>query len=128
MTAILLDIIFITALSRAFNTPVVDSLTSLAFQGEQENSSKQKPSSTVSADGGMSCPAAESGSCESQERAAASLSLGQLQVASVVDAFAATYLAAYRYSMTTQTLVCERERHPVRRCVYLRVLISTQIS
>ena len=100
MTAILLDIIFITALSRAFNISVVDSLTSLASQGEQENSSKQKPSSTVSADGGMTFPAAENGSCESQERAAASLSLGQLQVASVLDAFAATYLAAYRYSVT----------------------------
>ena len=104
MTAIMLDVIFITALSRAFNISV-DKLLSTTSQdgGRVGNSPKPRASSTVDEENSLTV---ENGDCECpKRRVTSSLSPGQLQIASVLDCFAATYHAAYRYSVE-----CSKQR------------------
>lgn len=92
MTAILLDIIFITALSRAFSVSI-DKLTSPA---QQEDGLENIPSQEPNVTNGETVAAILSSGGVSPDKTIHSLSKSQLEVAMLVNAFAATYNAAYR--------------------------------
>ena len=97
MTAILLDIIFITALSRACAISL-DKLLSPTQGARLDNTLPLEPDIK----NGEPTPLPRSNPCAvndsglSPDRMVSSLSRGQLEVATIVDAFAATYNAAYR--------------------------------
>ena len=90
MTAILLDIIFITAFSRAFSVSIHKLLSSAKQEDGLENTLSQEPNIT---DGET---VAVHSSHSSPDKSVSSLPQSQLEVAMIVDAFAATYNAAYR--------------------------------
>ena len=102
MTAILLDIIFMTALSRAFNVSI-HKLLSSTRQEEGPNNTLllQEPSTTTNDE----TIAVHSSNGSSSDKSVSSLSRGQLEVATIVDAFAATYNAAYRSALVS-IIVC----------------------
>ena len=91
MTAILLDIIFTTALSRAFNVSI-HNLLSAAEQNEKFKNTLSQESNI--ANGEMVAMHSSNGS--SLDKTVNSLSQSQLEICTLVDAFAATYNAAYR--------------------------------
>ena len=96
MTAILLDIIFMTALSRAFSVSIYRLLSSTKQEDGLRNALSQEPNIT---DGETVAVHSSNGS--SRDKSVSSLPQSQLEVAAIVDAFAATYNAAYR-----SVLVC----------------------
>lgn len=91
MTAILLDIIFMTALSRAFNVSIHNLLSAAEQDKKLKNTLLQEPNI---ANGEIVTIHSSNGS--SLDKIVSSLSQSQLEIASLVDAFAATYNAAYR--------------------------------
>ena len=91
MTAILLDIIFMTALSRAFNVPIHKLLSSAEEDEKFKNTVLQEPSI---ANGETVAMHSSNGS--SLGKTVSLLSQSQLEICTLVDAFAATYNAAYR--------------------------------
>ena len=95
MTAILLDTIFMTALSRAFGISMHKLLSSTKQEDGLENTLSQEPNIT---DGETVAACSNS---SSPDKSVSSLHQSQLEVAAVVDAFGATYNAAYR-----SVLVC----------------------
>ena len=99
MTAILLDGIVIAALSRAFDTNMNKLISSIHQDcGEDDSTLIREPNSMREESRPSPCSAVEKGNHESPERRDFSLSRGQLEIASILDAFAATYSAAYRYN------------------------------
>ena len=88
MTAILLDTIFMTALSRAFHVSIHELLSS----AKQEEGYKNTPSNIANSE----TAAGHSSNGPLSDVTVSSLSQSQLEVATIVDAFAATYNAAYR--------------------------------
>lgn len=91
MTAILLDIVFITAISRALNMSIHKIISSTKREDVHENVLSQEPNVT-----NHETVAVHSSNSVSPDKAVSSLSQSQLEVANIVDAFAATYNAAYR--------------------------------
>ena len=91
MTAILLDIIFMTALSRAFNVSI-HSLLSAAEQDEKFKNTLSQESSITNGE----MVAMHSSNDSSLDKTVNLLSQSQLEICTLVDAFAATYNAAYR--------------------------------
>ena len=89
MTAILLDTIFMTALSRAFTV----SIHKLLSSDKQEEGYKNTPSNIANSE---TTAAVHSSNGPLSDVTVSSLSQSQLEVATVVDAFAATYNATYR--------------------------------
>ena len=86
MTAILLDIILITALSRTFNISIHKLISSAKLENGLENTLSRELNSETVASNGSFLPG----------ETVSSLSQSRLEVATIVDAFAATYNAAYR--------------------------------
>ena len=91
MTAILLDIIFMTALSRAVNVSIHSLLSAAEQDTKLKNTLLQEPNI---ANGEIVAIHSSNGS--SLDKTVSSLSQSGLEIASLVDAFAATYNAAYR--------------------------------
>jgi hypothetical protein len=100
MTAILLDIIFMTALSRAFNISIHNLLSSAEQDEKSKNTLLQEPNI---ANGEMVAAHPSNGS--SSDKTISSLRQSQLEIATLVDAFVATYNAAYR-SVWQHLVVC----------------------
>ena len=100
MTAILLEIIFTVAISRAFSLPLHDVITgdSPISPLQLSPSVHQIPNGSKEAVGKNE---SETNSCDSRsddgcDGVVCSLSCGQSQIVTLVDAFASTYHAAYR--------------------------------
>ena len=90
MTAILLDTIFMTACSRAFGVSI-HRLPSSAIQKEKSKNTPLLQESNVT-DG--ETVAVHSSNDSSPDKSVCSLPQSQLEIATIVDAFAATYNAA----------------------------------
>ena len=106
MTVILLDTIFIAALSRAFDI-ATDTAVSSIHQDCGEVHSCGTLTETNSTNGALmlSLSTSEDDTSLSLERRTIfSLTRGQIEVGSILDAFAATYHAAYRYIMQLLSL------------------------
>jgi hypothetical protein len=93
MTAILLDIIFMTALSRAFSVPIHNLLSSAEQDKKSNDTLLHEPNVANPSNG------------SSSDKTVSSLPQSQLEIATLVDAFVATYNAAYR-SVWQHLVVC----------------------
>ena len=95
MTAILLDTIFMTALSRVFSVSVHKLISSAKLEGGSE--SIMAPSLETNAmDDEEVTVLLSNGPVPLTDKAVSSIAPSQLEVATIVDGFASTYNAAYR--------------------------------
>ena len=121
MTAILLDLIFISALSKAFSV-TTGKLLSLTHQdgiGFKNESLSVKSNTETETASKLLCSNSENCSSVSLEKMVTSLSPGQQEVAMILDAFVATYNAAYRYIHTIKYMLMTLTQYVLHSSFFL---------
>ena len=96
MTVILLDTIFIAALSRGFDIATDTAISSIHQDCGEVHSTLPETNSTNGALMPSLSTSEDDTSLSLERRTIFSLTRGQVEVGSILDAFAATYHAAYR--------------------------------